>query len=69
MTISIQTLHGVLVGIATTVGIAVAFSLALMAAGAFFERDRTSVTKPSRSAAGPALHPAQADEAHDLVLR
>ena len=74
MTISIQTLQDVLVALLTTVGIGVAVSLALFAAGAGFRRDQARETRAWRSAAGPARHPAQpssqADEAtRDLVLR
>ncbi len=69
MTISIHTIQGVLVAIATTVGIAVAVSIALMAAGAIFERDQAHVAKPGRPAAVPAQHPALTDEAREPVLR
>jgi hypothetical protein len=69
MTISIQTLHDVLIALVTTVGIAVAFSLAFMAASAIFERDQARAGKARRAVAVPTQHPTQTDEARELVLR
>jgi hypothetical protein len=65
MTISIQTLQDVLIALITTVGIAVAVSIAFVAAGALFERDQARVAKARRPVTGPA----QTDEARELVLR
>jgi hypothetical protein len=62
-----QTLQDALVAIITTVGIAVAVSLAIVAAGAVFERDQAH--KARRPGAVPAQHPTQTDDARDLVLR
>lgn len=45
MSISIQTLKDVLVALVTTVGLAVAVSIAIMAAGAVFKRDQARVAK------------------------
>jgi hypothetical protein len=69
MTISIHTLQDVLIALIATIGIAVAVSLAFMAVGALFERDRARAAKGSRPAAVPAQHPTQTDETRELVLR
>jgi hypothetical protein len=69
MTISIQTLQDVLVALVTTVGLAVAVSIAIMAAGGVFKRDQARAARARRPVAGPAQHPAQTDEAHEPVLR
>jgi hypothetical protein len=66
---SIQTLQDVLIAILTTVGIAVAVSIAFIAAGAFFERDKVRLAKAPRPGGGPAQDPARADDARELVLR
>jgi MFS superfamily sulfate permease-like transporter len=68
VSISIQTLQDVLVALVTTVGLAVAVSIAIMAAGAVFKRDQARVAKARRPVAGPAQHPMQTDEAHEPVL-
>jgi hypothetical protein len=68
MSISIQTLHDVLIALVTTVGIAAAISIAFIAAGAVFERDLARGGKASRPVAAPAQHPTQTDEASELVL-
>ena len=65
MTISIQALNDTVIALITTVGIAVALSLAFLAAGAFAQRSRTHV----RAAAAPSQHPTQSDDARELVLR
>jgi hypothetical protein len=65
---SIQTLQDVLVALATTVGIAVAVSMAFMAAGAIFTRDQARA-KARRAVAVPVQHPTHTDEARALVLR
>jgi hypothetical protein len=69
MSVSMQTLHDALVAIVTTVGIAVAVSLAFVAAGAIFQRDRARQAEARRPGTVPAQHPTQTDDARDLVLR
>jgi hypothetical protein len=69
MIISIHTLQDVLIALLTTVGIAVAVSIAFMAAGAVFKRDQARVARARRPVAVPAQHPTQTDEARELVLR
>ncbi|HEY2075858.1 MAG TPA: hypothetical protein VGH53_05935 [Streptosporangiaceae bacterium] len=66
MTINMQTLNDTIVALITTVGIAVALSLAFVTAGAFFERSRKHA---SRAVHVPAQHPTQTDDARELVLR
>ena len=67
MTNSMQTLHDALFAITATIGIAVALSIAFLAAGAFFERSKARET--SRATAAPAQHPTQTDDSRELVLR
>jgi hypothetical protein len=71
MTITMPALRDAIVAILTTVGIAVAVSLALVAIGAFVERGkaRTGKLARSHSAAAPAQHPTQTDDTRELVLR
>jgi hypothetical protein len=69
MTITMQTLNDAIVALVTTVGIAVALSLAFVAASAFFERSRKRAHRAVRPENGPALHPTQTDNARELVLR
>jgi len=71
MTINMPALHDALVAIITTVGIAVAVSLALIAVGAFVERGkaRAGTLARSHSAVTPAQHPTQTDDARELALR
>jgi len=69
MTISIQALNDTVIALITTVGIAVALSLAFLAAGAFAQRGRTHVRTAARAVAAPAQHPTQSDDARELVLR
>ena len=69
MTISTHTLLDIVVAIVTTVGIAVAVSLALMAAGALYQRAEVRGATTRRGAAGSAPHPTQTDASRDLVLR
>jgi hypothetical protein len=71
MTITMQSLHDAIVAIITTVGIAVALSIAFVAVGAFAQRGKTQTRKGAhaRPAAVPAQHPTQTDSAGDLVLR
>lgn len=71
MTISMQTLQDAIVAIITSVGIAVAVSLAFIAVGAFAERGKTRARKLAhvRSDATPAQHPTQSDKPRELVLR
>jgi hypothetical protein len=69
MSITMQSLNDTIIALVTTVGIAVALSLAIVGASAFFQRGR----KQTRQAAGPhhapAQHPVQTDSARELVLR
>jgi hypothetical protein len=70
VTISMQTLSDVLVAIVTTVGIAVAVSIAFVAAGALFERGQARTAKARRRpGAVLAQHPTQSDDAGELLLR
>jgi hypothetical protein len=69
MTINMQTLHDALVAIVTTVGIAVAVSIAFLAAGAVFERGQSRTAKPRRPDAVSAQQPNQTDVAGELLLR
>ena len=69
MTINMQTLNDVIVALITTVGIAVALSLAFVAAGAFFERSRNRASRAVRAAHALAQHPTQTDNVRELVLR
>ena len=69
MSISIQTLNDTLIALIATVGIAVALTIAFLAAGAFAQRRRTHVRPAVRAAAAPAHHPTQTDDARELVLR
>ena len=71
MTSNFQTLHDAIVAVLTTVGIAVALSLAFVAAGAFVERSKAQARKVVRvrAVAAPAQHPTQTDDARELVLR
>ena len=69
MIINMQTLNDVIVALITTVGIAVALSLAFVAAGTFFERSRKQANPAVRAARALAQHPTQTDNAPELVLR
>ena len=69
MTISIQTIHDVLVAVAVTIGIAVAMSIALTAAGALFERDQARLAKGARPAAIPPRRPTLTQDTRELVGR
>jgi hypothetical protein len=71
MTINFQTLHDAIVAVITTVGIAVALSIAFVAAGAFVERGKAQARKVAhvRPIAGPPEHPTQTDDTRELVLR
>jgi len=69
MSISIQTLNDTLIALITTVGIAVALSLAFLAAGAFAQRRRTHGRSAVHPVAAPAQHPTQTADARELVLR
>ena len=69
MTISMQTLQDAIIAVVTTVGVAVALSLAFVAAGAFVERGKARAQKVAHAVAAPAQHPTQTDDARELVLR
>jgi uncharacterized protein YcfJ len=68
MNISTHTLLDIVVGIVTTVGIAGAVTLALMAAGTLYQRAEMRAATPRRRAVS-APHPTQTDASRDLVLR
>jgi hypothetical protein len=69
MSIPMQSVNDAIIALVTTVGIAVALSLAIVAAGASFERSRKQTRKAARSGHVPAQHPVQSDDARELVLR
>jgi hypothetical protein len=69
MTISMQTLSDTIIALITTVGIAVAVSLALVAIGAFTQRGRAHSRAAGHAVAAPVQHPTQSDDARELVLR
>jgi len=65
MDTSIQTLYDALIAFGVVVGIAGAYTLAIVAAGAFFRRRELHAAL----ALSPAPQPAPADDARVLVLR
>jgi len=70
MSISIQTLNDTIIALVTVVGVAVALSLAFIAAGAFFERSRKHGHRAGHIGGTPVLHPTQTDDhTRELVLR
>jgi len=71
MTITMPALRDTLVAILTTVGIAVAVSLAIVAIGAYVERGKARAGQLARKhgPVAPAQHPTQTDDARELVLR
>jgi hypothetical protein len=69
MSISFQTLNDTIIALITTVGIAVAFSLAIVAAGALARRGRAHSRPTGDAVAAPTQHPVQTDDARELVLR
>ena len=69
MNISTHTLLQIVVAIVTTVGIAVAVSSALTAAGALYQRAKAREAKLRHGGARPTLSPTQTDAGRDLVLR
>lgn len=69
MSISFQTLNDTIIALITTVGIAVALSLAFIAASAFAQRGRAHARRAVRTVAAPAQHPTQTDDVRELVLR
>jgi hypothetical protein len=68
MSISIQTLNDTIIALITTVGIAVAVSLALVAAGALARRGRAHSHAAGHKAVAPAQQPTQSDNVRELVL-
>ena len=68
MSIDLQSLNDAIIAIVSTVGIAVAVSLAFVAAGAFFERGKARAAQAVRAAV-PQQHPTRTDDARELVLR
>jgi hypothetical protein len=69
MSVNMPTLQDALFAIVTTIGIALAVTIAIVAAGAFFERDRAHKAQVRLSGPAPAQHPTQTDDVRDLVLR
>jgi ABC-type thiamine transport system ATPase subunit len=69
MSIDMQTLNDTIIALITTVGIAVALSLAIVAAGALTRRGRAHSRTTGHAVAAPAQHPVQTDDARELVLR
>lgn len=69
MSIDMQTLNDTIIALITTVGIAVALSLAIVAAGALARRGRAHSRTPGHAVAAPVQHPVQTDDARELVLR
>jgi hypothetical protein len=69
MSITMQSLNDTIIALVTTFGIAVALSLAIVAAGASFQRSRKQIRQTARPAHAPAQHPVQTDSARELVLR
>jgi hypothetical protein len=69
MSITMQSLNDTIIALVTTVGIAVALSLAIVAASAFFQRGRKQARQTTRPGHAPAQHPVQTDNARELVLR
>jgi hypothetical protein len=69
MSISMQGVNDAIVAIITTVGIAVALSIAFAAAGAFAERSKNRARRVINAVAAPAQHPTQTDNTRELVLR
>lgn len=63
-----HSLNDVIIAVLTTVGVAVAVSIALVLAGAFFERSTGRSRHAVRDAA-PAQQPTQTDDLRELVLR
>jgi hypothetical protein len=62
-------LNDFIIAVLTTVGIAVAVSIALVFAGALFERSARRSHRGVRVAAAPAQQPTQTDDLRELVLR
>jgi hypothetical protein len=68
MSINFQTLHDAIIALITTAGIAVALSLAIIAAGALVQRGKARTLRVAHVIAGPAQQPVQTDDARELVL-
>jgi hypothetical protein len=69
MSITMQSLNDTIIALVTTVGIAVALSLAIVGASAFFQHSRKQTRQAARPDHAPAQHPVQTDSARELVLR
>jgi hypothetical protein len=63
-----SSLNDAIIAVLITVGVAVTISIALMLAGAFYERTTRHSRRAVRGAA-PSLQPTQTDDARELVLR
>ena len=69
MNSNMQTLHDALYALAVVVGVAVTWTLALVAAGTVFARDKAPAAKTASTSTAPALQPTTTDDARELVLR
>jgi hypothetical protein len=65
---TLGSLNDAIIAILTTVGIAVAITLAVTLAGAYFARTAAQAGRAVRNAR-PAQHMTQTDDARELVLR
>ena len=63
-----STLHDTLIALTSIIGIAVAVSIAFVAAAALFERGKNRTASAAHAAVAPAQHPTQTDN-RELVLR
>jgi hypothetical protein len=59
----------ILIALAVAVGVGAAWTIAFTAAGAIWRRDQAHAAKAPRPATIPEQHPANADDARELVLR
>jgi hypothetical protein len=63
-----NSLNDAIIAVLTTVGVAVVITIALMLAGAFYERSTGRGRRAVRGAV-PSQQPTQTDDARELVLR
>ncbi len=66
---SVNTLNDAIIAVLTTVGIAVAISIAFALAGALYQRSARRGHRAFGEAAAPAQYVTQTDDARELVLR
>jgi hypothetical protein len=70
MIINFQVVQDTLYALATVIGIAVVFAVAIIGAGAATERSRARNSRTAKPATATiAQHPVQTDDARELVLR